>query len=277
MKSYKYIVGCAIGILASFSGFSNGFAGNDSGLVLSYRFERCAENYFYNTVESEQKGTVYGATVVDGISGNALHFDGIDDYLQVNEEMLSSIDTMQTGTISFWFKSEKQPGADSILPILYFTSQEIDPNEALYDTARAMMVEVGHGKINNNSRALYMTMYTDSSGKPGFCVDTGVRRRHVVSTGQWHNVVFVVTPFENRVYYDGEEITWNCTYHFGSHKNQSFFLNKIGGINTLLIGRGVWFGDDMFFKGAMDEINIYSRQLSAYEIFTNYYNLTNKK
>jgi len=69
--------------LIGYWSFNNGNANDESG--------------------NDHHGTVYGATVVEGKSGNAYSFDGDDDYINIGDS--PDFDITGNITISLWFKT----------------------------------------------------------------------------------------------------------------------------------------------------------------------------
>lgn len=60
--------------------FSPAYA-TDEGLVAYYSFDEGGGSSAYDYSGNENDGTVYGAAWTEGVSGGALAFDGVDDYV----------------------------------------------------------------------------------------------------------------------------------------------------------------------------------------------------
>ena len=74
------------------------------GLVLELKFDECSGDVARDTSGMRNDGTIYGAVWGDLGGGNcALKFDGIDDYVVVQDS--SDFDSYQM-TISVWIKPE---------------------------------------------------------------------------------------------------------------------------------------------------------------------------
>ena len=69
-------------------------------MVAWWKFDETSGNIAKDTWWNQLDGTVVGATWVEGIKGNALSFDGVNDYVQTSNLSLGS-----SMTISFWIKS----------------------------------------------------------------------------------------------------------------------------------------------------------------------------
>jgi len=121
-------------------------------------------------------GMVFDATVVGGQINNALHFDGVDDYLTLPHSVLNGA---TDATIGFWIKTT--------------------------GTAQQTVISGAEHHNTNSSR-----LFFDSPGS--FCYYTGVRgwpRKcwtiQPVNDGAWHHIVVVRDERNDRVtlYIDG--------------------------------------------------------------------------
>lgn len=98
------------------------------------------------------------------------------------------------------------------------------------------------------------------------CIESG----YSVSTGEWHHIVVVVGPDFNTGYLDGEEMD-NRRYNFGNSRYSQFFDDAIAH-EKLWLGRGHWDRTTQYFDGAIDELRIYDRLLTADEVTSLYRN-----
>ena len=81
-----------------------GFTSAEQGLVADYHFDGDANDSSGN----ENNGTIYGgAAFVDGVSGQALSFDGVDDYVNVSDA--PTLDLTTALTIEAWINPEVFP------------------------------------------------------------------------------------------------------------------------------------------------------------------------
>lgn len=69
--------------------------------LLVYHFDENTGSTAYDSLDNEIHGTIHGATWIDGLSGSALSFDGIDDYVEI-----PSLLTFSEITFSAWIKIE---------------------------------------------------------------------------------------------------------------------------------------------------------------------------
>ncbi len=231
------------------------------GLVSHWSFDELNSSQFKDHSVNSNHGTVYGAKLTEGIRGNALYFDGIDDFASIPGEGNMppiELEGLEYGSISLWFKVEEVPLDHGIAPIFYYGTEEICD---FFDAAnKGLIIEVGHSPIHYQSEKLYFTIWKDGCTYPSFCFDT----RFPVSKNEWHHFVAVVGPDYNTGYLDGEEMT-NRRYNFGSPKHSQFFADAVEH-EKLWLGKGHWDRTIQHFKGAIDEVRIYNRPLSSDEV-----------
>ncbi|MDO8524607.1 MAG: LamG domain-containing protein [bacterium] len=175
-------------------------------------------------------GTLIGGVkITNGVYGNALQFDGVNDYINVADS--PSLSPTNAVTVSGWIKTSSiQPG-------------------------RGVIVKGGPG--NNYDYMLYFSRTTqanvnfyirNSSGS----IDTAGSYTFKYNDNAWHYYTGVFDGDWLRLYIDGKLV---------SSKN-TVLTNIKNSINPLTIGRG-W---STYFKGSIDDVRVYSRALSANEI-----------
>lgn len=236
------------------------------GLVAHWSFDTIVANQFKDHVTNSFAGTVYGCESIPGPVGNALSFDGNDDYARVPEGVKPPPQVFQSlskGSISLWFKVENIPMSNGIRPIFYYGRQNACD---FFDAANeGMIIEVGHSPIHNQSRRLYFTEWTNGCTFPSFCYDSW----NPIIEGEWYHFVAVVGDDFNTGYLNGQEMH-DRKYNFGTESTHEFFSDAIAHEN-LWIGKGYWDSNSMLFKGAIDEIKIFNRPLTQVEIDTLYW------
>ena len=232
-----------------------------TGLVAHWSFDSVSNNQFIDHVTNQIGGTVYGCLSVPGPVGNALGFDGIDDYARIPGDGLpppTILSELSEGSISVWFQVEEIPTTFGIRPIFYY-GNEIACN--FFDAAnKGMIIEVGHSPIHQGSRRLYFTEWTNGCTYPSFCYDSW----NPLSENQWYHYVAVVGSDFNTGYLNGQLMTARH-YNFGNSSTTEFFADALAH-ETLWIGKGHWDTNDMFFKGAIDEVKIFDHALNQEEI-----------
>ncbi len=202
-------------------------------------------------------GVISGATSVEGKLEKALSFDGKDDTIKItdaNGATPGEILNIDHGTISMWFKFPKLPSGN-FSPILYVgESDDSGPSSNL-------VVEIGHGSATNTK--LYYTVYNETS-EPVLCFDSNENLKE----NTWYHFAVVNSASGNTGYLNGEEMT-NRNYNFGD-KSDTQFLSSLTLKDLFSFGYG-WFGIDRkfhYFEGAIDEVKIFNKALSADEVRT---------
>lgn len=205
------------------------------GMVSYWKFDDCTANDYVGTND----GTIYGATcTLSGQVNSALTFDGSNDYVLVPDN--NSLDIVSSFTFEAWINIEK--GGVSIL----------DKGEV--DTPNYRWI-IGFG-----DEPLYRFPGVWSRGCD-VCYGN-----IFLSIGTWHHVVTVfdgsTSPGTLKFYVDGEDYGGTCPWlgHW-----------CLGATNAgpLYIGRDI---RGRFFKGLIDELAIYNRVLSEFEIQGHYQN-----
>jgi hypothetical protein len=89
-----------------------GLAGSVSAdLIGHWRFDEGSGTVAYDSSGNGHDGTIYGSpSWVSGVGGNALEFDGTDDYVGTGESLL---DNMSEFTLACWVRAGN-PGSDRI-------------------------------------------------------------------------------------------------------------------------------------------------------------------
>lgn len=187
-------------------------------------------------------GNVIGTTskaAQPGISGQALQFDGLNDYIDFGD-LSSLLGSNTEGTVSLWVK--KESGVNGT-PLYY-----------------------GQSDTNNN---LFRLVFTADTTLQVLLKSTSDFYRGTVdlsdvNNGKWHHLLFVVNSSGNTLYYDGAPVT--ITYTAGNSASTEWFddittEDKLSvGFDPLLAGAG------NYFKGSIDEVRVYNRALTTSEI-----------
>ena len=170
---------------------------------------------------------------VEGFEGQALEFDGRDDYVELPIGTL--IGSLTNSTFSIWLNSE--PGGS------WARAFDFNNDEDVYMCLgpRWWFMDDMYFAITNDGAA------NQNLVQPvGFDIDTG-----------WHNVA--VTINENAsisiLYYDGEELA----------RNSTLTPSDLGETTNNWLGRS-HVADDAYYLGSMDDFRIYDYALSQAEI-----------
>jgi hypothetical protein len=240
-----------------------------NGLVAHWNFEELVADTIYDISQNANHGTNYGGSLVPGILGNALSFDGIDAYARIPKDGKpppNIFSTLFKGSISVWFKAINIPLTYGISLILYYGADE---NCDFFDAAnKGLIIELGHSPIYMASRAIYYTVWKDGCTFPSSCFDSF----KPVSINEWHHYVVVVGLDFNTGYLDGVEMTGR-RYSFGDPSYSQFFNDALVH-EKMWLGRGYWGNTTQYFEGSIDELRIYDRALTSAEVFELYQNPT---
>ncbi len=189
-------------------------------------------------------GTVSGATLVSGIRGNALQFDGVDDYVQAS----ASLNPGSRFSVSFWFKGTRNQGN-----------------------------QVFAGKWDGNSSG-NISWFADISANSGACPNQSSIDFYV-SKGNSRDTVYVIEC--GQTYQDGQWHHFAGIFEGGSKIEMYIDGQKKGTVigdirnvlqaynsrEPLLIGkaRGRWESQSPY-QGQIDEFRLYNRALAETEI-----------
>jgi len=197
-------------------------------------------------------GILSGPTWVEGISGTALQFDGIDDFVEVTDGdgMPDSLTSLSVGSIAMWFRFDTLPEAGVIHSMLYCGRDSSGGDRSSFQ------VEVGHSQANSK---LYWTITEPTDDQPTLCYDSSIN----LTEGVWYHYVLVVDDTGNTGYLNGEEMAGRH-YNFGSPDDRRFFADLP--VQALFhLGHGL-FGGDQYLDGTLDEMRIWDRALTATEV-----------
>lgn len=202
-----------------------------SGLVAAYNFE---EGYGATVVDASGKGN-HGVTrgtmrVAKGKFGQAASFDGIDDWITVNDS--ATLDLTTGMTLEAWvYPTETMSGWRTIV-----NKEQPNGFGAAYYLA-------ANSDLNQPEAAIYTTQWNKLYGGP------------VVGANRWTHLAGTYDGSTLRLYVNGAQVS-----------SQPL----TGGIDVttgaLRIGGNAYWGE--FFKGYIDEVRIYNRPLNVSEIVT---------
>ena len=199
-------------------------------------------------------GTLQGGQWANGKKAGSVEFDGADDFIDITDgiDLPDKIGKLQIGTISVWFRFDRIPGPNQILPIFYLGDGIGGAGNS------SLIIEIGHFSANSK---LYFTILDDNKHIP-LCFDSGTS----LLPGAWYHFAAVVGPDFNTGYLNGSEMTGRH-YNFGGATIQAFFSNVVDK-RVFWLGRGFLSSipGSQFFDGRIDEVKIHNRPLNAAEI-----------
>ncbi len=196
-----------------------------------WRFEEATGNTAYDSSGYGNNGTINGASPVAGILGNALSFDGNNDYVDCGSN--DSLNIINEISIELWF----------------------NPSTVTDDHYAA-----AHGSYGGMGWAIYQqsTRFTPSIKTN---VGTGiVSTSYFLKIGQWGHIVITydgskLKVYENGVFYQDAPLSGSILY-------TGFPKTGIGGYLPTPTFRP--------FFGLIDEVRIYGKALTAGEIQKHY-------
>jgi len=177
---------------------------------------------------TEEGGVIFG---VDGKVNTALKFDGTDDSISLDDNIL---DGRNKFSIEVWIKPEEKNFDYSAII-------------ADYDVFYFMIGYTGFYKgklmwrIWNSKREIESVVFSDKS---------------VIEWGKWQHVAISFDGNFVKLYHNGE-VVGQSNAHAGKTLYDSFYLTSVGSRGTV---------DSWFFQGAIDELNVYDYALSDSEI-----------
>lgn len=254
MKGLQFIITLLLVCSAS-------IVNSQNNLVTHWSFDSVSDSTFNDETGNTTYGTFYGAKLIQGIKGQALSFDGKNDYARIPQDGKKPpviLSNLGKGSISVWFKVENIPTDYGIAPIFYYgTEKKCD----FFDAAnKGLIIELGHSPVYQGSQSIFFTIWKNGCTYPSFCFDSN----KPIPENEWHHFVAVVGEDYNTGYLNGEEMT-NRRYNFGNESYSQFFEDAVAH-EKLLIGKGHWDRTTQYFDGAIDEIKIYNKPLSAEEV-----------
>ncbi|MDP3684868.1 MAG: LamG-like jellyroll fold domain-containing protein, partial [Ignavibacteria bacterium] len=204
-------------------------------IVASYKLDETvvigADTLIYDASANANNGVVLnGPVVAEGLLGNALQFDGVDDFVQF--QTTPSFD-LPSGlvSISLWTKLAYLPAE---LPAAYgaLFDSETD-NYVLYED-------------RGNNQLRFKVTTTNGAARPGIAAAD-------LKTGEWIHVVGVYDGANASIYLNG------------------VFKNSLPVTGTVKTGQVAMLGKSgtaapTFFKGSMDNVQVFNRALTAQEI-----------
>jgi len=204
----------------------------NNGLVLELNFEEGSGNKAYDNSGYKNDGTIYGAIRVKGMIGDALEFDGVDDYVEVPD---APCFTWTDGvTVLAWIKP--------------YSWGEGNWGRIVHKHGEIEFFVSGPGEKLN--AWIYTTDGAFSHGS----------YKNSIKLNEWQHVAFR---------YDGSNMMFFINGKVASSvKAASGVLRDT--TNPVYVGARKNL-DDRWFDGIIDEVKIYNRPLSEEEIRREYY------
>jgi hypothetical protein len=225
----KTVLNILAGLLFAIAFGSSAHAGIKDGLVAYYPFDGSA----IDASLGGKDGSAYGGIkYVDGVIGQAVSFDGVDDHIE-----LGTWFNYQNFSISVWIKSDKEQEIQAI----------IDNNHNSYVSWAIHQINASYYGRNGNFNG-------PSDINPWYV-------NFDISLNEWQHLVFMVESGVWTVYRNGQLVgTLFRNNDIPYDGNQHLGLARWWG--TTNEGQTIM---QRFWEGSMDELRIYNRTLSDAE------------
>ena len=224
----------------------------DINLIAYFPFDKDANEFS----KHQLKGKIYGATPIKGIKNNGYHFDGIDDYIEIeNSNNLFNFEQSDAYSISMWVKP------DTNQKDLKVAENDILSKWVIYDTDTTHL-KTGYPfcirYVNQKSGKLKGRWYLANWGGYIENCDFGnkIVDKQKITTTQFHHLVCTKDNTSFKLYVDGQLVATEKNVPMCSTKNNApLRIGKRGGLKY-----------QNHFAGIVDELRIYEVALSAEEV-----------
>jgi hypothetical protein len=200
-------------------------------IVGDWHFDEDAGLTVYDSSGYGNNGAITGAAWTDGKYNPGLSFDGNDKVVVNDADILEP----EKVTLEAWVKRNGTPGTYK-----YIAGKQYSGNNGSYN-----LYTGGSGGLR------FYIGYSASQWIPS--PDAGIG----VWDGNWHHIVGTYDGVKVRLYKDGVEVG------SGTSTTQSIEYNT----SNFYIGS---YGNGFYFSGLIDEVRVYSRDLSGAEILARY-------
>ncbi|MDP3697299.1 MAG: LamG domain-containing protein, partial [Candidatus Taylorbacteria bacterium] len=215
-----------------------------SGLVGSWSFNDSdmAGNTAYDRSGNANNGTLTNGPVrAIGKIGQALNFDGVDDYVNAGRNSILDVGS-NNFSVGGWIKTAGNPSAQA------------------GDAGYGLLVTKGSSGVGGKRFGLWG--YRITSGFPAFNLDDDVAEEYFEGTtniddGNWHLIYGVRDGNTARIYVDGKQDGSTDITGLGSLTDTS---------KDLIFSAESHDPVKYFVKGSIDDVRVYNRALTADEI-----------
>jgi len=227
----------------------------EQGLLHHWTFDEGQGNMASDKIGGAH-GTIYGAEWIDGITGHALGFDGIDGYVDIPE----LADDFSQFTVSLWFTTVV-PGTPG-----YVESFSDNTMWQRYTTGGGDGGEMSLATVNGRLRGEFNLVQTGDA--------RSLYSDALVTDGQWHHAAMTVSAKDRIVLFlDGRQVDERNIQDDAEAINASHDV----GSGRQSIGRSaVWWLATTYYTGAIDDVRSYGRPLCPAEIEVMYHNVVSK-
>ncbi len=201
-------------------------------------------------------GKVYGATLVKGVKNNAYFFDGIDDFIEIeNSSELFNFEYKDTYSISFWIKPDKEQNdlavhENDILSKWVINDQDTSHLQSGYP----FCIRYLNNKSGNRKGRWYQANWGGYIDNCEF--GNKIVSKDIFDDEKFHHLVFTQNKTNLRLYLDGNLISTIDNKTMCTTKNNApLRIGKRGGLKY-----------QNHFSGIIDELRFYNVVLNKDEI-----------
>lgn len=207
------------------------------GLVGHWKFDEGSGYIVANSAGVDLTGSLKGApSWVDGKSGKALKFDGIDDYIVFPEHR--SVQPLGGLTVSAWIAWSVDPAALDYRKPVWMGKDDKAPYGSYG-------IEFDYPKNGNQWPTFHIN---------AFARDNKVESRMPAKPGEWHLVTGVYSGSRQYIYVDGVL------------KRSIGIDGRLGYLPGDALGIGGTYDGKALFMGLIDDVRIYERALSPKDV-----------
>lgn len=235
----RQIVFSLISIAMVVSATMNGQAFPKEGLVLHLSFDKSTvQGNTIKDLSKERNNAIIngGATVVAGKFGEALEFDGKDDFVEVPLKPSITFSKGDSLTVQAWVKTDDKPPKNDGIVGNYRPA-----TDALWVLSVSGDNPADRGKMAFSVR------------DKGRANSAGLRSPNALNDDKWHHLAGVRDQKEKKIrfYVDGTLI--------GEQADKTQDINS---------GQSIWIGEHLnrYYKGLIDDVKVWNRPLSADEL-----------
>ncbi|MHA2068275.1 MAG: PASTA domain-containing protein, partial [Candidatus Thorarchaeota archaeon] len=226
----------------------------DSGLLAYWTFDNCdAMDITGNGYDGAMSG---GPACVEGVIGNALDFDAVNDHIKLNK----TINPNEMKALSFWINSRGVDGVNELGTVIAKYS---------WHGRRSFLVDTFDIAVNRIRTTLYSDGVSYNSDRLSSYYEDPASLDPEIFTlydnseleiNKWKHVVVNITETEVEIWIDGTLVSKK------SRDSQQYFNSS----EPTYIGNAFLIGSDFVYNyrlnGVLDDFRIYSRPLSAEDI-----------
>ncbi|MFX1511372.1 MAG: LamG-like jellyroll fold domain-containing protein [Promethearchaeota archaeon] len=207
----------------------------EEGLVGYWNFNERIGNIVHDQSDNSNDGTIYGANWTTGISGSALEFDGVKDFVEIPHHDSLNLGT-EDFTVSLWINYYSLTSEETLVEKYYDYPTQLGWTITSYPQSSIIRIHAGN---------------EDGSYNEPLDVNVGV-----INIETWYMLTVTRTSGNISIYWNYDFIG---SYMFGDSLNTG---------EPVIIGKRYY--DAFHFNGIIDEVRIYKRALSVGEIQAHY-------